>query len=51
MDIPLKGPKENMAQTLLNEKTPKKLPETASLLQLGLGKGKYEIAASSKQIS
>lgn len=32
-----------MAETLLNEKALKKLPETVSLLQLGLGKGKYGI--------
>lgn len=43
--------REDMEETLLNEKTLKKLPEIVSLLQLGLGKGKYGIIASSKRIS
>lgn len=56
MDIPFKGPRvftsqREQAETLLNEKTPKQFPETVSFLQLGLGKGKYRITASSKQIS
>lgn len=42
---------EKTWQKLLNEKTLKKLPEIVSLLQLGLGKGKYGIIASSKRIS
>lgn len=42
---------ERTLQKLLNEKTLKKLPETVSLLQLGLGEGKYGIIASSNQIS
>lgn len=42
MDIPFKGPRvftsqREQAETLLNEKTPKQLPETVSFLQLGLG--------------
>lgn len=40
-----------MAETLLNEKTLKKLPEMVSLLQLVLGKGKYGIITSSKRVS